>query len=137
MAAAASGSGVVVNPNTTLIGDAETNPTSAVATLQYNSDGSVAVVGNMSASGASWFLPNSSGVGAGYWARLTINTGSGPTSGSGTGSWLSLAAAKSWTWTVSPGGTLTATATLELASDSGGSNILFADAFSVDVSSEL
>jgi hypothetical protein len=68
-----------------------------------------------------WFVPANIDT-SGYYVRLTVNSGTGPTTGS-TGSWQILAAYQ-WTWVRATNGTTSGNYTIEIASDSGGSNVV-------------
>lgn len=78
----------------------------------------------------SWFAPNLPDVGASYWCRLTVNSGSTPT-GSATGSILSLASFRSWVLTRATLGTTTANLTLEIFSDAAGANVVASRTFTM------
>lgn len=90
----------------------------------------LASTGAASGSGTSdWWLPNSAGVGARYWARTTRTGGdSGVVFSPASGSWHSLAAGETWGATGGIGG---CQGTIEFASDSGGSNIVASGTISV------
>lgn len=96
--------------------------------LDENGEGSYDQFGG--AVSFSWFSPNSLGIGAGYWVRMTVNSGTTP-SGSSTGSWLSLATARTWTLTRTSVGTTTANVTVAIATDSGGSNVVATRTFTM------
>jgi len=61
------------------------------------------------------------------WCRATNNTGSNPTGGSGLGTWLTLVPGGSdrlWSWTRTTIGTTSGSIKVDIATDSGGSNIV-------------
>lgn len=114
----------VANPiDITDLIDLEIDPTDASCSLQLNTDGTMSSTGNFSTVGPNWYLPTSTGVGANYWVRMTVTAGSNPTVGT-VGSWLQLSSNRAWTWTRTTTGVLSATVTVELATDSGGANII-------------
>lgn len=93
------------------------------AGVTFNSDGSLSASGNTSVTtGSSWNTPNATGVGAYYWIRVTLNSGTAPTTGT-TGSWLALSSQRTFSWLRNASGTTTANITIEIASDSGGTVI--------------
>jgi hypothetical protein len=99
------------------------DPADATATTALQTDGSV-THGSSSFPGvfADWFLPNTAAIGNGFWIRATIISG---TFSSGTaGTWLQLNAARTWTRQQTVIGVSTVVFTLELATDSGGANIV-------------
>lgn len=82
-----------------------------------NSDGSASVTtGN-----PAWFLPLQAGVGSSYWYRLTSSGGTGGVFNPTVGVWRSLSAGATIT-NDAPAGNRSGT--IEIASDSGGVNIV-------------
>jgi len=71
---------------------------------------------------ANWATSTTTGIGSSYWARVTVTSGS-LTSGT-TGSWVQLSSNTTWSKNTTGTGGATVLFTLEIASDSGGSNIL-------------
>jgi len=98
-------------------------------TLTFNTNGTWSCVGSASGTIASgnWASPTTSGVGSLYWIRWT-RTASTLGGGSSTPSsgWLALDAARTITVTNNgtSGGYVDSTYTLEIATDSGGSNVV-------------
>jgi len=98
-------------------------------TLTFNTNGTWSCVGSVSGTIASgnWASPTTSGVGSLYWIRWT-RTASTLGGGSSTPSsgWLGLDAARTITVTNdgTSGGYVDSTYTLEIATDSGGSNVV-------------
>jgi hypothetical protein len=89
------------------------------STINYS-----ATVGGGGSSPKPWYIAPPSAP-TSIWARLTVTAGTSPDSGSAVGSWVSIAGTSAgWTWTRSVAGTTTATVTVELATDSGGSDIV-------------
>jgi hypothetical protein len=97
----------------TSIGDTEASPTTATASLTLNSNGTITTTGNTSSAGSNWYTPTTGGIGSSYWAMLTVNSGTAPTSGTA-GSVLFLNGGETWTWTRSTNGTTTANCTLTI-----------------------
>jgi len=71
---------------------------------------------------SNWATPTTTGIGSSYWARVTVTSGT-LTSGT-TGSWVQLSSNTTWSKNTTGTGGATVLFTLEIASDSGGSNIL-------------
>jgi hypothetical protein len=97
-----------------------------------NSNGTITTTGNTSSAGSNWYTPTTGGIGSSYWAMLTVNSGTAPTSGTA-GSVLFLNGGETWTWTRSTNGTTTANCTLTIYSDAGGVTAVASDSFSVSV----
>jgi len=99
-------------------------------TLTFNTDGTWSCVGLISGAIASgnWASPTTASIGNSYWIRWTRTANTSTSSGSSTPSsgWLAMSAAN--TITVTNDGTIAgyydSTYTLEIAFDSGGSNIV-------------
>jgi hypothetical protein len=79
-----------------------------------------------------WFRPPGGTPGGSYWARLTVNSGTGP-SGSAVGSWIAISSVPQWTLSRSTNGTTTGTYTIQIASDAAGANILASGTYIVTV----
>lgn len=103
--------------------DTVSDPADASASLTLNTTGDGDSTGNGSSSDPDWAVPNIVS-GASYWCRLTVDSGTAPTSGSAVGSWLQLNSARSWTWARTFVGFIAASCTLQIASDAAGTNIL-------------
>jgi hypothetical protein len=94
------------------------------AGFYWNSDGTI--TGTRTAYPSStyyWGDPVSAGIGSEYWLRATFVSGV-RYSGSAFGVWHSLASPPYWTCSTYPGLVAELIATIELATDSGGSNIV-------------
>lgn len=100
----------------------ELSPTDADCTITYSTNGAVSITDDFSSSG-SWRSPNETGIGSGFWIRWTNTSG---TLSSGTaGSWLALSSSRSFgVLFTGTNGTKTCTGTVEIATDSGGSNVV-------------
>lgn len=103
--------------------DFSTSPATATATTTFQTDGSVTHATSSSPGPmSSWFLPNVAGIGNSHWVRATIVSGTFTTGTAG--SWLALSSLRTWTKTQNVVGASTVSFTLELATDSGGTNIV-------------
>ncbi|MHC4371641.1 MAG: hypothetical protein ACYSW8_28840, partial [Planctomycetota bacterium] len=105
-----------------------TDPANAEAGWRLLRDGSLqrTITGTYSDFSTEWGTPESSTVGDGYWVRATKISGIDPNgTNSGFGTWLQLNATREWSHLQT---TIAATGPtkikLELATDSGGSNIV-------------
>lgn len=117
-------SGGIVNPiPISNFGDFALDPADASSVLTFDSDGDGTMAG-VSSDSFNWFQPTTAGVGAGYWIRLTVNSGTSPTGGSPTATWLQMNSARSWSLTRTTIGTSSGNYTLEIASDSGGVTVV-------------
>lgn len=103
------------------------SPNDAHAGVRFNSDGTISVTQGSSVSwiysGGTWGTPSGAGDGTTYWVRATITAGDPFTSGT-TGSWIQISTAPLWRNAVTTIGNKNNTVTFEIASDSGGSNII-------------
>ena len=102
-----------------------TDPGAASAGWRFNSDGTVdRNQGGYSQfeAGVEWAntAPNAS---TDYWIRATLDSGSNPSSGT-MNTWLQLSSNRTWEWARGSVGVLTGVLQIEIASDSGGSNIV-------------
>lgn len=64
------------------------------------------------------------GIGNRYWIRATNNSGTDPDTGPALSTWHALSTTREWTWTRSSIGTTSGSIKVEIASDSGGTNIV-------------
>jgi hypothetical protein len=109
------------------------SPATPSASIKFNNDGTIDITGNGSTivSPSRWFDPATSDVGVQYYFRLTLISGTLPTSGSA-GVWLGpmfnnyygWPANFTWGWTRSINGTTNATWRIEIATDAAGTNIV-------------
>lgn len=96
---------------------------SALASYDLFSDGTAQAVGD-STTNFNWGTPTTAGAGNSYWVRATLSSGSTP---SGTlNTWLQLSTTRGWSVfrSSSSVGTTTSVLTIQIATDSGGSNII-------------
>lgn len=125
----ASGGSIVPLTNMTA-SDTQSFPVPASASISFSSTGVISYTGNASSGPVSWFLPHTIGVGNQYWIKLTVNSGTGPTSGTA-GSVLALSAGQIWTWLKNTLGAITANCTITLYSDAGGASPVTSGTLSV------
>ncbi len=110
--------------------DTATSPDDATCTLNVLANGGYTVDGLATGSIASGFWRTGGGTGSDYWIRWTNTSG---TLSSGTaGSWLSLASNRAFGVTfTSPNGSKTCVGTVEIATDSGGANVVASGSVSI------
>lgn len=108
-------------------------PSTATAGVTFNTDGSISFNGSGPAADTNWWRPTATSIGASYWVRATVNSGTLSTGTSG--SWLQLNAARSWTKSSTGAGVLTCNITLQVASDSGGANIVSSGTYTLSADS--
>lgn len=111
----------------TQVQDNEFDPSDAYAGFTFYNDGTAAVQGNdaLINSPPDWITPSGGTPGNSYWIRVSVTAGSNPNfSNPGVGSWLAMSSTRTWTWSRTTVGSNTATVTIEIASDSGGSNVV-------------
>lgn len=117
-------SDIVVNINTATVEDYTfVGGGGSIAGWKCHSDGNVkyntATGGSVNA--YNWVVPTSEG--SNYWCRATLSSGSTPL-GSGLGSWIDTALNPGWEIQLSTVGSDTSVLSVQIASDSGGSNII-------------
>lgn len=123
----AAASGIIPDPqNGSLLAD-NTVGNSAVASLSFGSDGSIAWTvspfeGGSSLGDSAWYDPIVSGIGSSYWIRFTATSGTLSSNDASTFTSLSSARACSKSGLT---GTSSCTVTVEIATDSGGTNIVY------------
>jgi hypothetical protein len=117
-------SGFTVSMPSSLTVLAATLSPNAVATIRFETDGVITMIRvNGGTTTSAWGSPTSSGEGANYWVRATLDSGTSP-SGPALGSWHQLSSARAWALTQTSSGVSSCQLTIQIASDSGGSNIL-------------
>lgn len=98
----------------------------ATAQITVNTDGSVglaAIDNDLSSPGSeAWYLPLTSSIGDNYWVRFTATSGAFTTNEAS--SFTALTAGRSATKSATTG-SAQVTFTIDIATDSGGSNIVF------------
>jgi hypothetical protein len=104
------------------------NNATATAQIGIGSDGSIVWDATNAGAGnfTGWRLPNSAGIGASFWVRVTQTSQIGLTTvtGSARATWLSLSTTQYFGVSTSPIGYGSKTYTFEIASDSGGATIV-------------
>jgi len=92
----------------------------AFVSFSLNTDGSIDMTQGFTPLTGNWFFPAVTGIGSSFWARLT-GTGTSP----GTlNVWLHLNSIQTWSFTQATAGSKSFNGTLEIATDSGGSNVV-------------
>jgi hypothetical protein len=110
-----------------IFGEANSGGT-AYAEYQFNGDGTI--VGGNSQSGSfsvgNWTTPTTAGIGSSYWVRCTQTSSSGPSTqyGNSRGVWHQISGAPVFGVSKTANGLSARVYTFEIASDSGGSNIV-------------
>lgn len=113
--------GGITNPLPTVFAqDEQLSPGTAAASVSFRSDG---VIDATNDSPLGWFRPAQAGVGAGYWIRATLASGTTP-SGAALGTWLQLNVNRTWALTRLSLGSVNCSLNISIATDSGGTNIV-------------
>ena len=106
----------------------ETDPTNAEAGWKFDANGGaykwITPSYFLFDSGVEWSniqLPSSGTV---FYIRATLDSGSSPTSGDTVGSWLALSTDREWLWLRNTVGLTEGVLKIEIATDSGGTNIV-------------
>lgn len=132
MALLGTGGGPVYRLDTDVYIDNAISPTDASTTLNINSDGTVVATGANTGTLASynWITPTTGSTT--YYVRATLTSGTF-TSGT-TGTWLALSSNRSWNtaYTSDTPGNKATTATFEIATDSGGTNVVVSASISLE-----
>lgn len=94
-------------------------------TVTVETDGTISYTSGATGSGGtSWGTPTTVGIGTSYWVRFVHTAGDSPTS-NGASTWTQLTAARSISRQASlSGDDFSTTFTIQLATDSGGSNVV-------------
>jgi hypothetical protein len=112
---------------TSIFGDTP-YPGLAFAYYLFNSNGVITYWANgvNNAAVGNWASPTTAGIGSSYWIRFTQTSsfGTSTETGSARGAWISLSIAPDFGVEVSGPGYGSRTYTVQIASDSGGSNIV-------------
>lgn len=124
---AAGGGFVVQGPQNGTVWAETTTGNSAIAQIAFGSDGSISWTatpgdGGTAAGDTQWYEPVTTGIGSSFWIRFTATSGTLTTNTAST--FTSLATAQSCDKSAL-NGALTVTVTVEIATDSGGSNIVY------------
>jgi hypothetical protein len=107
----------------------EANPGgTAYAEYSFGTDGSIVGASSQSGSFAvgNWTTPITAGIGSSYWIRATQTSSSGPSTeyGASRGVWLQLNSQRTFGVSKTANGLSARVYTFQIASDSGGSNIV-------------
>lgn len=94
-------------------------------TVTVNTDGTITYTASSTGSGStSWGAPTTSGIGSLYWVRFTLTSGDALSS-NGASTWTQLSTGRSFARQASlSGDSFSSTVTIELATDSGGANVV-------------
>lgn len=107
----------------------------ATAGWRFNEDGSVDIRTGLGWSGSlGWYSPTTPAIGASYFIRATLLSGSTP-SGS-LGVWLALSAFKSWTLSVTGGGAAVCSLLIEISTAGSDATVVTEGTYNIDVLSE-
>jgi hypothetical protein len=128
-ALAGGGGGAVQVVASATISETALDPADATANVSFGTDGACSTASDLGSLADWWTRAPIVGIGASYWIRCTVNSGS--VTGSATGSWLQLNSVRSWGITRTVIGTATANLTIAIASDAAGANILASDTFNL------
>lgn len=114
-----------------------TTPALATTNINVNTDGTLTGTDNAGTDFShAWFQPTGGSPGSSYWVRFTQVSGTAPDSGT-LNTWLALSSNRSIGYSTTNGVKI-GTFTIEIASDSGGTNIVAASssgAYSMDCES--
>lgn len=127
---------VIVGSNITTVGDVRVSPTDSTAQITFLRDGTITKTGNDVVAGANWRTPNGATVGDAYWIRMVLNSGTTPSTGT-MSTWQQMNTTRIWTQTVTSTGIRTCNLTVSFATDSGGSNIVATDTFTLYANVDL
>lgn len=128
------------------------SPTNAYAGWRFNTDGTIDKMNSQTTAtfnltnNQQWFQPTGTAP-ATYYIRATVASGTGPTYGRSSsnptvgtiGSWEALSTERSWysSRTLDSSGGSYSKLTIEIASDSGGTNIVTTGTFDIEVEIEI
>jgi hypothetical protein len=123
------------------------SPATASASLSINNQGLISVTGNGSLvnSPSRWYNPATSDIGNSFYYKLTVVSGTGPSSGNLTGVWLApmfnnylgWPASYSWTWTKATNGVNVATCRLDISTAGTDGTIVATETFNVLVNRDI
>jgi hypothetical protein len=98
------------------------DPLTATAAIRFNTDGTITKTGSGNGS-LSWFTPTSAGIGSSFWVKLTATSGAFSTNAAS--SFVQMSSNRLANLQQIGAGSAAVTFTIEIASDSGGSNLVF------------
>lgn len=127
--------GAINNPLITVIADAESlYPSGASASVTFNADGvEFATVNGTQTQTEQWFVPTTTGVGAGYWIRAQLAAGTTP-AGPNLNQWHQLNVSRTWSMGLAgglPAQSIYTQLNISIATDSGGTNIVTTGSVSI------
>lgn len=103
-------------------------PTAAFAEYRFQTDGTITYGNNSTFSGSmgNWASPTTTGIGSSYWVRFTETASDGDSTviGSARGVWIQMSSARIFGLEKTTGGLAYRVYTIQIATDSGGSNIV-------------
>lgn len=127
----ATGGSFVVN-DLTLVSVDGFGQSFATALANYRDDGRITDVDDRMVD--NWGSPTTSGAGAAYWVRATLISGATP-DGSALNTWHQMSTNPFWSITRNGDGITWSNLNIQIASDSGGSNIL--DTHTLELTAEV
>ena len=92
----------------------------AAAAILFGSGGSITYVGNQCSGPTRYYEPATTGIGAGYWLKLTLTSGALWDGGANNGTLQQLSSTRSFTWSATSGTSKTAVVSAQIYSDAGG-----------------
>ena len=92
----------------------------AAAAILFTGGGGITYVGNQCSGPTLWYAPATTGIGAGYWVKLTLTSGSAWDTGLVSGTLYQLTSTRSFTWTATASTSKTAVVAVDIYSDAGG-----------------
>lgn len=115
---------VVANPLATLAVRDVKPFISASASVTFGSAGTITFTGNQSSAATAWITPTGAGVGADYWVRFTLSSGSPWDAGLTSGALNSLASSRALVWSASASTSKTAVVSVQIYSDAAGAQLV-------------
>jgi hypothetical protein len=130
------GGGLVIPMPGGSTSDTVFDPADALATVTINRDGTLTGTGGDFGFSHNWYRNGGATIGDGFWVRATVTSG-GLSGGSGTGTWLQLSSSRNWQRNRTTVGSSAGTITLEIATDSGGTNIVTSGSYTLTATVEI
>lgn len=104
--------------------DTQDSPTDATATWSFASDGDLTRSAAYAPDPHEWFFPEGSAPDKTYYIRATLDAGSAPDSGPALNTAHALTTTRAWSWIVTGLGVSSGTLKIEIATDSGMTDIV-------------
>ncbi len=114
--------------------DVVTDPEDALARLTFVGNGQVQ--NQYSAVLHDWFVPTTTNIGNNYWIRATLQSGA-LSGGDSVGVWLNIGLSRNWQRNRTSPGTSTAQLLIEIATDSGGTNIVTSGTYTLEAQVDI